>query len=736
MPLTLAAMPDEAGFPPDWQERWRKARARIDHAGYGDTVARAYRRAGPLLAKRAGPDIAVRLGPVISSVAIRGGRRAALLLVEAAINAADSAEDPAQVRSWLDMVEDAAKRGPDILAPLLSNNALLLKTLGFKGLVGFVRMGLSIHRDDKRRRVAFFALESAEARRLIEQNARAGSFASMTHRLKPYFAALWGFCPPMGETPVDAPDIMKRRPGFGGGGIRLPSIFAGFPEGDQKLLYHASLAHIGAHHRFTKVSFRAAGLKPLQLAIVSLIEDARVERLAIGEMPGLFSLWRHFHVARPEGAPIAISLMARLARALLDPAYRDDHGWVEKGRALFEEAVSGDIGDQQLSRRIGGLLGNDIGQMRLQFDPKTYIVRPAYRDDNLAIWDFGEEPQPDVEIDAAVDGARLEQQDAADGRREEGDGAEQQAGRTRDARPDEGVVVARYPEYDHVTGQLRPDWCTVRELPPRLSPDAAAAALREARSDLVDRISALIKASRVSRQERIRRQPEGEFLDIDASIAAMVAWRAGEAPDTRIYGRYERRARDMSVLVLLDSSNSTNDPVGATRTSVLATEKLATALLARAMAELGDPLAIAAFCSNTREDVRYLRIKEFERPFDDYALRRLAGLEGALSTRLGAVIRHAARELRNRNSYRRLLLVVTDGEPSDVDVDDRRYLVEDARAAVHELNRDGIDVFGVILDSDADSYAYRIFGRRNAVQIGSIERLPRALPAIYLRLAG
>jgi len=78
--------------------------------------------------------------------------------------------------------------------------------------------------------------------------------------------------------------------------------------------------------------------------------------------------------------------------------------------------------------------------------------------------------------------------------------------------------------------------------------------------------------------------------------------------------------------------------------------------------------------------------------------------------------------------------VVTDGEPSDIDVPDRRYLVEDARHVVHDLAHDGIDVFCVGLDSGGDSYLTRIFGRRNVVQIDRLERLPERLPMIYFRL--
>ena len=727
--------PGVTAIPSERDAGLQAALRRIEQAGYGDNVYQAYARAAPILTSQAGSAIAADLASSISHVAIRGGRRAAALLPSAALEAARQLPDAALVARWLEVVETVARQAPDILTLLFEHTGRLLSSLDIASFTAFVRMGLNIGRDDTARRHAFFSLQSAEALRLLDRRVGNG-LADLRSCLKRYLGALWNIHPPLVETPADAPEHLRRRVGFGGGAIRVPASFPGFTSEDAKMLYRAALAHVGAHHRFTRAKFPAAGLKPLQIALVSLVEDARVERLAIGMMPGLRRLWARFHVARPEGPPVAISLMARLSRALLDPDYHDPHGWVEKGRMLFEEAVSTDGGDQQLSRRIGGLLGNDIGQMRLQFDAKTYVVQPAYRDDNLGIWDFGAEEQSPVELEAMVDGAVMRQEAGEDGRREESDDPGAAAGRLRPADEDDGVTVARYPEYDYATGQYRPEWCTVRELPARMGSAGAVAMLRDTRSDLVERLSALIRASRVSRQQRVRRQPEGEFLDMDASIAAMISRRAGEPPDTRVYGRYERRARDISVLLLIDVSRSTVDRVRGSSAGVLEVERLAASFLARAMDGLGDPFAVAAFCSNTREDVRYTRIKDFGQPFGDLALGRLAGLTGDLSTRLGPVIRHAGNDLARQKSYRRLLLIVTDGEPSDVDVDDRRYLVEDARAAVHELRREGVDVFCVALDSDAESYAERIFGRRGSLHINSIDSLPEKLPALYLRLRG
>jgi nitric oxide reductase activation protein len=194
-----------------------------------------------------------------------------------------------------------------------------------------------------------------------------------------------------------------------------------------------------------------------------------------------------------------------------------------------------------------------------------------------------------------------------------------------------------------------------------------------------------------------------------------------------------RRYRDLSVLVLLDVSQSTADRVKGHVMSVLDLEREATLLLAYAMAEIGDPFAIAAFCSNQRDDVRYQRVKDFGQPYDAAAASALVGLRPGYSTRLGAALRHAGAELRQQHTHRRLVLVISDGEPSDVDCADPHYLVEDARRAVQNLGAQGIDVFCVGLDSGGDAYLARIFGR-NVTQLDRIERLPERLPMLYLRL--
>ena len=731
----------QRAFPDSLAARWQRACRTLADAGYGESVVMAYRQQSVPCAELIGPEAAFELADVVSIVAIKAGRKAAASLPGAAAKAAARLQDEPRFRSWLSLMQRFAALAPESTALVLDRMEGLLASLNVARLESWLLAGVRSAGGDAERRRRFFAMEDPEAERWLQREAGEVLFADVERRLKAYLTALWKLRVPIREPSLRSPEPSRRRTSFGQGLIRVPPSFPGYRGAQAEDLFRAALAHIAAHFMHSREKFPIRSLKPIQVALVSLIEDARVEQLAMREFPGLRRLWLPFHIAQSGGALTAPSLLARLSRALIDPDFHDIDGWVEKGRDLFFDREP-EWENPAISRRIGDLLGNDLGQMRIQFNPRTYVVEPPYRDDNMGLWDFGEQPNPEIEeAELLFESVRIEQQDKDDSappdrerHEEETEEEVNQAALSPDAYEEEGLPVARYPEFDYVTGHERADWTTLLEYQPRPGPAGLVRDILERRQEVVDRLTGLIRSARVSRPQRLKRQAEGESLDIDAAIEAVISRRLGETPDPRVYTTTRRRYRDLSVLLLLDISESTRDRVKNSSDSVLDLEREAAALFAHAMAELGDPFAIAAFCSNRREDVHYLRIKDFDGPYDALAQSYLAGLEGGLSTRIGAAMRHAGADLRQRLTHRRLLLVVTDGEPSDVDVSDRKYLVEDARKAVISLANDGIDVFCVGLDSGGDSYLTRIFGRRNAVQIDRLERLPERLPLLYLRL--
>ncbi len=651
----------------------------------------------------------------------------------AALSAADEA-------AWWRGLVRLAREAPDCVAALAGASGTVLDAGGAAGFEDFVAVGLRAG-TDRSGRLAFFAIRSPEARRVLDRLSGAVTLTRLGPQLRAYATALWGRPFPIKELPP-APDTPAhaRRAAVSSGIVLLPDVFRGLSPVAAPGLYRATVAHATAHLALGGAPFAIGQLRPVQVALVGLVEDARIEALAMRRLPGLRVVWAPFHTVEPSHLKTAPAILARLARALFDPDHLDGDGIVEKTRALFD--AEPDLGDPDLSRRIGSVIGNDIGQMRIQFNAKLHVVEPRYRDDNIGLWTLPP-PPPDTElhsIDVAVRAARVERRpdDGSDARadpeqRERDDGP---AGRARPVAADaRGIAVARTPEWDRAAGLERSDWCTIRDMPPILG-DAEAiddALMRDV--GLARRVQRLVRDARVGRPTRVRRQPNGLDLDLDAAIEAVTALRTGELPEDRIHTRKVLRARDLASLVLVDVSESTRDRVPALDCAVLDVETHAVAVLADAMGRLGDQFALRAFASDGRDAVRVTRIKDFDDGFNPAAKARLAGLVPGYSTRLGAALRHAGAELAPVAATRRLVLVLTDGAPSDVDVPDPADLVEDARRAVMSLRGRGIDVFGITLDPSGQGAGESVFGRANHMPVRRVEDLPARLSDLYFRIA-
>jgi len=131
--------------------------------------------------------------------------------------------------------------------------------------------------------------------------------------------------------------------------------------------------------------------------------------------------------------------------------------------------------------------------------------------------------------------------------------------------------------------------------------------------------------------------------------------------------------------------------------------------------------------------VRYYHIKGFSEPWGDEVKSRLAEIQAGYSTRMGAAMRHAGHYLKAQQADKKLLLILTDGEPADIDVHDPQLLIQDARQAVKELDRDGIYAYCINLDSKADEYVADIFGKQYTI-IDKVEQLPEKLPMLFMSL--
>jgi hypothetical protein len=508
------------------------------------------------------------------------------------------------------------------------------------------------------------------------------------------------------------------------------------PEGGTPQARRAMVAHAVAHLRHSTPAQPARALKPLAVAVASAIEDARVERLLCRDFPGLHG-WFAASLAPLPNPPDPrdlgfAALAARLDRMLLLPAWQDDNHWVNKARRLFDEAAArAGLEDGAAFRAVAAILANDLGQMRVRFEPRGYAVPAPYRDDNSHLWDFGEtQPPPPPQEPIAL-------QQLAASAPNGGGGAPSSSTAAADVQPGR----YSYPEWDHRLERLRPGWCTVIEKPPAWQGLAAGPAPPPPHGERMAP-GAWPRERHPDRAHRLRRQRDGDELDMDAAIAAQVERRLRLPPDPRVFMRPGRSPRPSSVLVLLDLSASANDAAtgpGTDALSLLDIEKQAALLLAASNGgDANQRLAIHGFSSNTRAEVYYCRLLDFGQPLDAAARATLGAVRGRYSTRMGAALRHATAQLRLAPEGRRALLLVTDGAPADIDVHDPRYLVEDARQAVAEARAAGVQAaclaVGHIGTGDGDSYVRRIFGWRHHGIADDARSLPQRLLRMRERL--
>lgn len=600
--------------------------------------------------------------------------------------------------------------------------------------------------------------EPAVAEACVRDGCAAVLLDDVRYRLQLYLIALWGRDFAIEPLSDDATSPLTQRPCLRGDTIHLPSRIEAGEEVSAMAHYRAAAVHAAAHAIYSH-AFDAQDLKPRQRLLVELIEDARVEYLAIQRFPRLRYLWASLLPPKPSTTMPFPALIWQLSKALLAPeaAYRGDF-WIDKGVGLFLERRAR-MEDPTISREIGLRLAHDLGQMRLAMDEGgTLPLLASYRDDNRHLWlqvreTLSEDAQnaaecmpasrPEAFLEEATEGRRVAFSEIA----LTGEGGD--AGYRVEVTSDDASLSfyqstapcpepnrMRYPEWFEDLGFERQNWCTVREQSaPTLDTVEAERALGE-RQVLLRRLRNVMGALRMRRIVRLRAQESGDDLDLDAAIRVLAEWRTGRVPDAYVYQR--RRIQNdpsLNTSLLLDLSESVNTPVSAVGRRVLDLAREAVLLLGQTVDGLGHPLAVAGFRSNGRHEIDYLRVKGFDEGFDAEARGRLYGLTGGGSTRMGAAIRHATASLAAETGSHRLLLVVTDGVPADIDVFNPDHLVSDARHAVMQARRQGVQVFCVSLDPQADVYVSRIFGLAHYLVLDQVEYLPERLTRLFLKFA-
>jgi nitric oxide reductase NorD protein len=582
----------------------------------------------------------------------------------------------------------------------------------------------------------------------------------------------------------EGPRVVAAVPSTDGFGIWLPGVLGDLPGMSAIELYRAmTLQQAMRAQRGSAEVFQRAQ-EPVVRAVFVILEaamaDAALVRALPGIAPSLLALRRHALATRPalSDFPRYRQPLERFVRAQLQappgastPVAPDEVLTLAREQAatmaiavprgkstrmLYRDLWTGEVQPRQAeSSRLAGASETDpqadqetLRSARLARAPKVREAEDDEDDDRQSPWmvqtaqpheqvedPFGMQRPSDRDESTATDDladalselpeARLV---AAPGRPKEVLlSPDEVASRAKKiVAPAEAVArVLRYPEWDYRIQAYRESAASVHSSVASEGPQEwVEQQMTEHRSTarLVQRRFEMLKAQRV----RLRRQLDGDDIDLDAYVEAQADYRAGRSLSQAVYETHRKARRDLAVLLLVDVSGSTDGWVSASK-RVVDVEREALLLVCIALQGMSLPFAVQAFSGEGPHGVVVRAVKDFDELYDDRIARRIASLEPEHYTRAGAPMRHATATLLRKPASHRLLLLLSDGKPNDVDEYEGRYGVEDMRQAVTEAKLQGIHSFCLTVDRQGASYLPLVFGTSNYALLPRPELLPTVL---------
>ena len=285
-------------------------------------------------------------------------------------------------------------------------------------------------------------------------------------------------------------------------------------------------------------------------------------------------------------------------------------------------------------------------------------------------------------------------------------------------------------EWDYKQQQLLKDHCRLQTMLSRDTAPTELPARLKSQARKIRRQFEILKPQRVWKN----RQNDGTELDLENYINYLTYRKHGDVnSDTPVYKELREDSRDLSCLLLADLSLSTDAHIN-NESRVIDVIRDSLFLFSEALNVTGDNFSLHGFSSRNRNHIRFYNIKNFDEKYNDEVRGHINAVRPGYYTRMGAAIRHASDLLSKQKTTQKLLLILTDGKPNDLDKYEGRYGIEDTRMAVLEAEKLGIRPFCVTIDEQAEDYLPYLFGSRSFVLIRNAEELPKKLPLLYLRL--
>ena len=326
-----------------------------------------------------------------------------------------------------------------------------------------------------------------------------------------------------------------------------------------------------------------------------------------------------------------------------------------------------------------------------------------------------------------------------------------------------------YDEWDYRMSDYRSRWCLLREKDMAEGDSSYFSTTLDSYAVLASQIRRQFEMMIPQGLHKERRQQDGDELELDAVIEAMVDKRSGTSPSDKLYLRRNKVQRDVAVVFLLDMSASTAEAIDESRRMadewdapddpleymfwlrsrrgegmrrsykrIVDLEKESVVLLIHALETIGDTYGIYGFSGYGRENVDFFVIKDVQESLSEKIKRRIDKVSPLQATRMGPAIRHAVTKLDGLEARTKFLILISDGRPQDRGYSregvEKEYAIHDTRTALTEARRKGITPFCLTVDKEGHDYLRAMCQDMGYEVLADIHSLPRRLPTLYRRL--
>lgn len=227
------------------------------------------------------------------------------------------------------------------------------------------------------------------------------------------------------------------------------------------------------------------------------------------------------------------------------------------------------------------------------------------------------------------------------------------------------------------------------------------------------------------------RQTQGDEFDLDAITDLFVDIKSGRTPSEKIYLSKRKKEKDLTILLLLDSSLSSDGYASGNR--VIDVEKQVSILFGEILNEFQIDFSINSFHSKTRNHSSYITMKGFDDDWNNAKLK-IGAIEPSGYTRIGPALRHSGALLKTRNTKNKWIILISDGKPNDYDRYEGKYGVNDVKQALRELNEAQINTYALAIEANAKYYLPQMFGQNHYQILTTPVELLQSLVKLYEKI--